>query len=308
MSGALRVAFLGTPGMAVPSLRACHARMDVRVVITQPDRPRGRSRRPRPSPVKEAALELSLPVSQPGSSGDLVDALRSAGPLDAGILVAYGRLVPPEALAIPEAGILNAHFSLLPRWRGAAPVQHALLAGDARTGVSVMVLGPGLDTGPVVSAWSTPIGDREDAGSLSDRLAAGAADLLPGVAVRYVSGQAVATPQPERGATLAPKLGPADRTIDWTRPSEEVVARIRAMSPRPGATTKVDGADVKVLAATSVPGPDGAPGDLHVGAGGLVATSGSGAVRIDTVQPAGGRAMDAPSWLRGLRSAPRQAG
>ena len=253
-------------------------------------------------------MERSLPVSQPESSGDLVDALRSAGPLDAGVLVAYGRLVPAEALSIPAAGILNAHFSLLPRWRGAAPVQHALLAGDSRTGVSVMVLGPGLDTGPVVSAWSTPIGDGEDAGSLSERLAGGAADLLAGVATRYVSGRVVATPQPETGATLAPKLGPADRALDWTRPSEEVMARIRAMSPRPGAITRVDGADVKVLAARPVSDPGGVPGELHVGEGVLVVTCGSGAVRLDTVQPSGGRAMDTAAWLRGMRSVPRQAG
>jgi methionyl-tRNA formyltransferase len=307
MTARLRVAFLGTPEVAVPLLRAVAERFDITVVVTQPDRPRGRSKRLQPPPVKTAALELSLPVAQPQRSAEIAGALGSAGPLDIGILVAYGRIVRPEALAVPLHGIVNAHFSLLPRWRGAAPVQRALLAGDARTGVSVMVLDPGLDTGPVLAMWSTAVGPSEDGGSLSTRLAIGAAQLLPEAVAAYVGGSLVATPQPDEGATVADKIGPGDRPIDWTLPAGEVANRIRALSPAPGATARAGDVPLKVLAGGVVDASD-EPGRLMVDGGSVVVACGSAGIRLEVVQPAGGRAMEARDWLRGLRSVPDRVG
>lgn len=307
MTVPLRVAFLGTPDVAVPVLEAAAERFDVAVVVTQPDRPRGRSKQLRPPPVKVAALERALPVAQPERSGDIAAVLAGAGPLDVGILVAYGRIVRPEALAVPAHGIVNAHFSLLPRWRGAAPVQRALLAGDGRTGVSVMVLDPGLDTGPVVATWSTAVGSTEDAGGLSMRLAAGAAGLLPWTVEAYVGGSVVATPQPDEGATIADKIGPGDRVIDWTTPATEVANRIRALSPVPGATTRAGDVPLKILAAR-VAEASGHPGRLLVDGGSAVVACGTAGIHLEVVQPAGGRAMDAQDWLRGLRSVPERIG
>ncbi len=292
-----RIAFLGTPDVAIPTLDRLLEVADVAVVVTQPDRPVGRSKTPRPPPVKVRALELALPVAQPERSVETANLLESAGPLDAAVLVAFGQLIRPSALAVPRIGILNVHFSLLPRWRGAAPVQRAIIEGDERLGVTVIVLDEGLDTGPIVASHSTMLGRHETGGAVLDRLAHVGADLLGSVLASFVEGAIPAVDQPP-GATVAPKLTPEDRWIDWTQPATSCVRRIRALAPKPGATTLFEGQAFKILSATDEPG-EAEPGTI--GADGLVGTS-DGLVRLAMVQPPGKREMAAADWLRGQRA------
>lgn len=292
----LRVAFLGTPDVAVPSLRALTAIADVPIVITQPDRPQGRSKRPRPPPVRVVADDLGLAVAQPERSVEIASMLAAAGPLDAAVLVAFGQLIRPDALAVPRRGFLNVHFSILPRWRGAAPVQRAIMAGDRRLGVTVMVLEAGLDTGPTVATWSTGLGTRESGGMVLTRLADGGAALMARVLEPYVNGRLAAISQPG-GATLAAKITVDDRAIDWTASAVHTSRRVAALSPRPGAFTLFRGQPFKILAAEAVDG-DGDPGvidesDLTVG-------TGAGRLRLIEVQPAGRTPMSAADWARGI--------
>jgi methionyl-tRNA formyltransferase len=299
----IRLAFLGTPAAAVPALQAMTHVAEVVLVVTQPDRPRGRSNRPQPSPVKQRALQLGLKVAQPGRSAELDAALQGVAPLDVGVLVAFGQLVRPEALSVPRRGFLNGHLSLLPRWRGAAPVQRAILAGDVRTGVSVMLLEPGLDTGPVVSSWSTVVGADEDAGSLTARLAVGAASMLAEIVPQWTSGTVAAVPQPDSGITYAAKIEARDRTIDWASPAAECARRVRAMSPRPGAATSLGGAPFRVLAATVVTGRL-EPGRAERAGDEVAVGCGEGVLRLDLVQPAGRPVMAGSAWGRGVRRWP----
>jgi methionyl-tRNA formyltransferase len=295
-AGRLRVAFLGTPDAAVHSLRALAAIADVPIVITQPDRPQGRSKRPQPPPVRVVADELGLAVAQPERSVEISSMLAAAGPLDAAVLVAFGQLIRPDALAVPRRGFLNVHFSILPRWRGAAPVQRAIMAGDRRLGVTVMVLEAGLDTGPTVATWSTGLGALESGGSVLARLSVGGAALMARVLEPYVHGRLAAITQPE-GATLAAKITAADRAIDWTASAVDTARRVVALSPRPGAVTQFRGQPFKILVAEAVDG-EAAPGvidesDLTVG-------TGAGRLRLIEVQPAGRTPMSAADWARGV--------
>lgn len=198
-----RVAFLGTPPAALPTLKALSATYDLELVVTQPDRPRGRSKKPVPPPVKSAALEIGARVEQPATSGGLFEALSSVAGLDLGVVVAYGRIIRPEALHIPRMGMLNVHFSLLPRWRGAAPVSRALIAGDTMTGVTIIKLDEGLDTGPVLTAQAVDIKGDENAGSLTERLAVLGAELLMKALPAYLSGELEPVPQSDEGLTYA---------------------------------------------------------------------------------------------------------
>lgn len=291
-----RVAFLGTPALAIPTLDRLHDLADVRLIVTQPDRPVGRSKTPQPPPVKRRAVELGIPVAQPERSRETAGILEAAGPLDVAVLVAFGQLIRSDALSVPLRGFLNVHFSVLPRWRGAAPVQRAIMAGDRRVGVTVMVLDEGLDTGPTVATRSTALGRGESGGDVLDRLAVDGADLLARILDPYVSGRMAPTPQPD-GATLAPKLTPQDRMIDWSEPADRTVDRIRALAPRPGATAMFQGAPVKILAAEAAD-EELRPGELTEGA---LVGAGDGAVRLVTVQPAGKQAMSAADWMRGIR-------
>jgi methionyl-tRNA formyltransferase len=295
-AGRLRVAFLGTPDAAVPSLRALASSADVPIVITQPDRPQGRSKRPQPSPVKVAAETMGLAVAQPERSAEIATILEGVGPLDVAVLVAFGQLIRPEALALPRRGFLNVHFSILPRWRGAAPVQRAIMAGDRRVGVTVMVLEAGLDTGPTVATWSTGLGPGENGGAVLDRLSEGGAALMAQVLGPFVHGRLVPVAQPE-GHTVAPKITAVDRAIDWTEPAGGIARRVAALSPRPGAITRFREESFKILAAEAV-GGGGDPGlidsaDLTVG-------TGAGRLHLIEVQPAGRTPMDAAAWARGL--------
>lgn len=301
----MRIAFLGTPDVAVPSLRALAAAPDVDIaaVVTNPDRPRGRSRTPQPPPVKIAAEELGLPVWQPGRPREIVEEL-AALELDAAAVVAYGALLPAEVLATGGRGFVNLHFSLLPRWRGAAPVQHAIRAGDQVTGVTTFVLDQGMDTGPVLRTVEVPIGAQESAGELLTRLAdLGAPVLLE--ALQALNAGESPVPQPDDGATLAPKIGPEDVVIDLAGPAAAVDRLVRSADPAPGAHTTFRGERLKVFRAPVVEDAAGAPGTvLAVERDGVVVACGQEGVRLVEVQPAGKPRMAAAAFANGARIEP----
>lgn len=295
-----RVAFLGTPEAALPTLRSLAATHDVPVVITQPDRPKGRGRALTPPPVKIEAARLGLSVAQPTSHDELEEALESAGGLDVAVVVAYGRILRPEALAIPGAGMLNVHFSLLPRWRGAAPVNRALMAGDPMTGVTILRLDEGLDTGPVLTAQAVDIDDEETAGELTSRLAALGARLVTAVIPSHLDGTREPVPQSDDGLIYAPKIEPQERVVRVGGKRFEEVNRVRALSPDPGATLVIDGERHQVMQARA---HETAPetGRWVEVDGVPVAGLSDGGMELVTLLPAGKRAMSGASWLRGLR-------
>jgi methionyl-tRNA formyltransferase len=303
----VRAVFLGTPEAAVASLVALTKVAEVAAVITRPDRPRGRSGRPLPSPVKEAATRLGIAVLQPASSSELIGALASMEEIDVGIVTAYGALVGPEALAIPSRGFLNVHFSLLPRWRGANPVVAALLAGDEETGVTLMHLDRGLDTGPIVAARTAVIGRDENGGDLTMRLANLGAELLVERLPEWIDGSLTSTSQSTIGVTYAPKLSKPDLVLDLTAPAEELARRIRALAPSPGAVLTTGDGHLRVLAGRPLDRDD-PPGQMTFTDDQVVVGTGRGALVLLIVQPAGKRPMDASAWWRGLRSPPRVIG
>jgi methionyl-tRNA formyltransferase len=303
-----RAVFLGTPDEAVPALSVLRNIADVNLVITRPDRPRGRSARPQPSAVKEAALAAGLPVAQPDGAAALTEALRSLPEQpEVGLVVAFGMLLRPEALQVPRRGHLNLHFSLLPRWRGASPVTAALLGGDKETGVSLMQMDEGLDRGPVLASTRMPIPESADRGSLSAELADRAAALLSQSWEPFLAGDLIPVAQDESNATYAPKLGDSDRRLRLDDPPEAFVRRVRAFGPRPGAYLFIDGARHKVLAARVAEGQS-PPGSLEVAAGGaLLCGTGGGVVELLRIQLEGRRPMNAADWLRGRRPRPGSA-
>lgn len=302
----MRIAFFGTPDFAVPSLQGLIAAgHDVRAVITQPDRARTRSHSTLfPPPVKVVALEAGIPVLQPERprGADFLDQLRALD-LDLGVVVAYGHLLGPELLAIPRLGLVNVHASLLPRWRGAAPIHWAIKSGDAQTGVSIMQLEAGLDSGGSWLQESTPIGPTDTTGVLFERLARlGAKALIE--ALPAIEAGTPPTPQDPAGVTLAPKLGRDTARVDWQLHAIQVSRHLRAMDPFPGAWTTHGGADIKLFGAMVSEELFVAPaGSLDVEGDAVVVACGMGAVRIDVVQPAGKRRMPAGDWFRGLPAA-----
>jgi methionyl-tRNA formyltransferase len=301
LSVSARIAFAGTPQFAVPTLEALVASgADVDLVLTQPDRPAGRGRQVAASPVKLAAQQRGLRVVQPQTLRRPF-ALEDLGPApDLLVVVAYGLLLPPEMLSWPRLGCVNLHASLLPRWRGAAPIQHALLARDATTGVSLMRIERGLDTGAVYLQRSTPIGARETAGELHDRLAKLAADVLADALPALLAGEISPAPQPEADATHAPKIAKADAVLDWRRGALELDARVRAFDPWPVAEARLrDGTRLRVwraepLDAAAALGPGSV---IRAGAAGIDVATGSGVLRLTRVQPPSGRVMDASAYL-----------
>jgi methionyl-tRNA formyltransferase len=308
----VRVVLAGTPAPAVPALRALLASPhEVVGVLTRPDARAGRGRRAVVSPVKELALEAGLPVLAPARPGD-PEALRDLAALapDCVPVVAYGALVPRPALDLPPHGWVNLHFSLLPRWRGAAPVQHALVAGDARTGATVFRLEEGLDTGPVLGTLEEEVGPRDTAGDLLGRLATSGARLLVEVLDALEAGTATAVAQPAEGVTTAPKLRPDDARVRWEDGAAAVDRRVRGCTPAPGAWTTWRGERLRlgpvepVGAGETPPGDAPAPGEPAVTRGGVLVGTGDGVVRLGWVQPAGRRAVDAADWARGARPAP----
>lgn len=301
----MRVIFAGTPEFAVAALEAVHtAGHRIVLVLTQPDRPAGRGLSPRPSPVKQAAFRLGLPVAQPTTLKEpaVHTALRAADP-EIMVVAAYGLILPQAVLELPRHGAINIHASLLPRWRGAAPIPRALLAGDPRTGVSIMQMDAGLDTGPVLLAGETPIGPEDTAGALHDRLAALGARLVVEALARIAAGTARAKPQPSVGATYAPKLDSAEARIDWNRPAAEIARRVRAFDPVPGAVARIRGTDLKIWRAEprAAAGSDHAPGTVVAAdEAGIVVACGGGQLALRELQRAGGRRLPAAELLRGF--------
>ncbi len=305
----MRVVFAGTPEAAVPSLTAVAASShELVAVVTRPDAPSGRGRRLEASPVRRRAEELGLPVLTPTRVKDpeFLAALTALAP-DACPVVAYGNLIPVEALAVPRLGWINLHFSLLPAWRGAAPVQHAIMAGDEVTGASTFVIERGLDTGPVLGVMTETIRPTDTAGDLLDRLSTAGAGLLVATLDGLESGDLVAVPQPTEGVSLAPKIEVEDARIVWSRPASAVDRLVRGCTPAPGAWTSFRGERLKVWPVTTTTAGE-VPVEAPLAAGVLAVTkkavfvgTGTRPVRLGTVQPHGKKAMPAADWARGTR-------
>jgi methionyl-tRNA formyltransferase len=296
----VRIAFMGSPDFAVPALRALHgAGHAIAAVYCQPPRPAGRGQAVRRCPVHDAAAALGLAVRTPARlrRDEAEHAAFAALDLDAAVVVAYGLILPPAMLAAPRRGCLNIHASLLPRWRGAAPIQAAILAGDAETGISIMRMDAGLDTGPVLLREAVPIGPRTTAAMLHDVLAGVGAHLI----LRALEKNPPAVPQPEDGVTYAPKLTRDDGRLDWTRDAMALDRRVRAFDPWPGTFTTLDGETLKVLAAEPVDGA-GEPGIVLDSL--LSVATGAGALRLTRVQAPGRAPLDAAAFLRGHKVPP----
>jgi methionyl-tRNA formyltransferase len=301
----MRLVFAGTPEFAVPSLLAAAGRKEVVAVYTQPDRPAGRGRALTPSPVKRAAIERGIPVLQPESLRSQLarDALAALQP-DLLVVVAYGLILPPKILAIPKFGCWNVHASLLPRWRGAAPVQRAIEAGDTQTGVCLMQMEAGLDTGPVLLSQPLDIGADETGGQLHDRLAAlGAQVLADGLGLLRAGMRPVPRPQPVDGVTYAHKLDKAEAKLDWSQPATTLANKVRAFNPWPMAEAMVAGERLRIHAASALAlGHAATPGTLlSAGRDGLDVACGQGVLRIRTLQREGGKAITAADFLNARR-------
>ena len=302
----MRLVFAGTPSVALPALDAIAASKHELVgVVTRPDARAGRGRQVAPSPVSAWAGARGVPVLAPQRprEPEFLDALRQLAP-DCVPVVAYGALVPPVALEIPRHGWINLHFSLLPAWRGAAPVQHAVLHGDEMTGASVFLLEEGLDTGPVYGTLTEPILPADTAGDLLARLSNAGARLLVDVLDAIESGEATAVPQPHEGVTLAPKLTVEDAEVRWGDPAFAVDRRIRACTPAPGAWTTLRGERIKLGPVSIVDGvtvEPMEPGVVAVERRRVLVGTATGPVELSTVQAAGKRPMPASDWARGVR-------
>ena len=299
----MRVVFMGTPAFSVPALHAIHAAgHEILRVYTRPPAASGRGLKQTPSPVQSAADALGLEVQAPQNfkSPETVEAF-AALECELAVVVAYGLILPQSVLAVPRLGCWNIHASLLPRWRGAAPVQRAIMAGDKKTGVAIMQMEAGLDTGPVLETHETPITSDDTSESLHARLAdLGAAAITEAMAA---ADELTRVPQPDDGVCYADKIDKAEARIDWTRPAREIDCHIRGLSPFPGAWFEVDGTRVKVLAATPVD-VDGPAGQVMTDA--PVIACGTGGVRLERVQRAGKAAMDGADFMNGGLIVPGQ--
>jgi methionyl-tRNA formyltransferase len=289
----MRVAFAGSPAAAVPPLRALVERgHEVTVAVTQPDRPRGRSGRPAPTPLAEAAGALGIPVLRPRTINDpdVIEEIAATG-ARALAVVAFGQILRDAVLSRWPS--INVHFSLLPAYRGAAPVERAIMDGADETGVTIMQMDAGLDTGPMLASRRVAVGEDEDAGHLTRRLSEIGGPLLAEVLDDLDAGRLRPVPQPEEGVSHAPKITAEDRAIDLSRPAEELARQVRALSPHVGATLAIGGEPFKIWAARAL--PRAAEG------GGLVLPAGEGALEVLELQPPGKGRMDAASFLRGRR-------
>jgi len=300
----LRLGFAGTPGFAVPALDAlARSAHTIEAVFTKADRPAGRGRTLQASPVKKRALELGIAVHQPASfkTADACELLRDLK-LDALVVVAYGLILPPAALAAPRLGCFNIHASLLPRWRGAAPIQRALLAGDASTGVSIMRMDASLDTGPLLAARALDIEPLDTAGTLHDRLAVLGSELLCHTLDALAMGRAQEVPQPEAGVTYADKITKAEALIDWQEDAVHILRRVRAFNPSPIAETRLGGVQLRVWQAEIAPAPAVAaapPGTvLSATSEGILVACGRGALRLIRLQLPGRKPLVAHEFLQ----------
>jgi methionyl-tRNA formyltransferase len=314
----VRLVFAGTPEVALPALRALTAsRHTVAAVVTRPDAPAGRGRRMVASPVAALAEELGIEALKPvrPSEPSFLTSLRALAP-DCCPVVAYGALIPQAALDIPRHGWVNLHFSVLPAWRGAAPVQHAVLRGDDITGATTFQLVKELDAGPVYGTLTEPIRPADTSGDLLGRLAISGAELLVATLDAIEDGSVRAVPQPSDGISFAPKLTPADARVDWKLPAHLIDRQIRACTPDPGAWTDFESTRLKLWpvtaaasaapdaagASAAAPAPPQAPGELRVERGAVYVGTGTVSVRLGDVQPQGKRRMPAADWARGLRA------
>ena len=315
MSHSLRVIFAGTPEFAAAALAAIHeAGFAVPLVLTQPDRPAGRGMKLQASPVKRDAQEHGIAVAQPPSlrragkypqeAAAALELLR-ATPHDVMVVAAYGLLLPQEVLDVPPRGCINIHASILPRWRGAAPIHRAIEAGDAETGITLMQMDAGLDTGPMIAEVRTAIAPGDTTATLHDRLAQlGAKLIVDGLAALERDGALRATPQPAEGATYAEKIGKHEAVLDWRRPAVALARQIRAFDPFPGGAATLDGAQLKLWAGEPVErsaGSTAEPGEiLEVSPAGVVVACGEGALRLTQLQKPGGKRLPAREFLAGM--------
>jgi len=298
----MRLIFAGTPEFAARALAALHgAGHEIVLVLTQPDRPTGRGLKLVPSAVKALAQERDLAVYQPNSLKDAntQEVLRATG-ADLMVVAAYGLLLPEPVLSIARLGAVNIHASLLPRWRGAAPIQRALLAGDTHTGISIMQMDRGLDTGPVLAAGGLPIAEDDTAGSLHDKLAELGARLIVSALVQLERGELLARPQPEAGASYASKITKAEAEIDWRESATAIARKVRAFNPLPGASTLAGNTALKIWRAQATQ-TEGEPGTiLEAGPGGIVVGCGTASLKVLELQRAGGKRLTAAQFLAGF--------
>ena len=299
----MNILFAGTPAFAAAALDALlQAGHRVPLVLTQPDRPAGRGLKPQASAVKQLALSKQLAVAQPATlKDDVVIAQLAAAGADAMVVAAYGLILPESVLRLPRLGCLNIHASLLPRWRGAAPIQRAILAGDRETGVTIMQMDAGLDTGAMLLEQAIPIADDDNAQTLHDKLAALGAQLI----VRVLHEQPAAVAQDHARASYAAKITKAEARIDWNRPAAELARAIRAYNPMPGAYTTWQGQPLKLWRAEPVSAASAVPGTVMLAdADGIVVATGDGALRLLELQRAGGKRLAAASFLTGAALQP----
>ncbi len=296
-----RVVFMGSPGFAATILRRLASHYEVTGVVTQPDKPAGRGRQLKPPASKEAALDLGLPVMQPPRlrAPEAMEQLRNWNP-EVIVVAAFGQILRADVLSLPRYGCINVHASLLPRWRGAAPIQAALLAGDPETGVTIMKMDEGVDTGAILSQAAIRIAPEDTAGSLSEKLAQLGADLLLERLPRYLAGDLQPKAQDETQATRAPMLKKEDGLLDWSRPAEELARRVRGLNPWPGAYLVWDTVNLKIHKAHAV-NHDSPPGQRLVHQGQPAVGTSSGILVLDEIQPAGKRPMDGRAFLAGAR-------
>ncbi len=304
-----RVVFLGTPDFAVPSLQALvdHPDFEVAGVVTQPDRPAGRKLEVTAPPVKQRAVRLGIPVFQPEKlrAPEAVEHLRAWSP-DVLVVAAFGQILRQPVLELAPYGSINVHASLLPRWRGAAPIQYAIREGDTETGITLMRMDAGLDTGPILLQLSLPIAPDDTGASLHDKLSVLGTEILPDALLRYMAGELVPRPQPEEGVTLAPTLKKEEGQIDWSRSAEAIDQLVRAYTPWPGTFTWLDGQLLKIVSGKPLPdeGDNAPPGMLIAYESSLAVRAGKGLYRLDTVQPAGKRQMPSQAFLAGHPNIP----
>ncbi|WP_214629201.1 methionyl-tRNA formyltransferase [Paenibacillus agaridevorans] len=309
----MRIVFMGTPDFAVPSLRLLvDGGYDIAAVVTQPDRPKGRKKTLTPPPVKEAALELGLPVLQPERmrSPEAVEVIRELAP-ELIVTAAYGQILPKGVLDIPRLGCINVHGSLLPKYRGGAPIQRSIINGESSTGVTIMYMAEGLDTGDMISVVELPITDEDTSGTMFEKLSLAGAELLGETLPSIIDGTAKAVPQNDAEATYAPNLTREDERMNWSRSARELFNQVRGLSPMAGAFTFLGGEVFKVRACEVASGKHAGSGVsaqpgtvVEAGPNGIVVATGEGKLLLTEIQPAGKRAMNAAEWLKGARLEP----
>jgi methionyl-tRNA formyltransferase len=305
----MRIVFMGTPEFAVPSLKLLiEQKYEVVAVVTQPDRPKGRKKTLTPPPVKEAALSLGLPVLQPERMrhADAVAELAEYAP-DLIVTAAYGQILPKAVLDLPRLGCINVHGSLLPKYRGGAPIQRSIINGESSTGVTIMYMAEGLDTGDMISSVELPITDDDTSGTMFEKLSRAGAELLEATLPAIIAGEAKAVPQQEEQATYAPNLNRDDERIDWSKSARQLFNQVRGLSPMAGAFTTLHGEVFKVwrCAAEQADGKGLQPGTvISADQRGIRVQTGAGVLALLDIQPAGKKMMGAADWLKGSRLEP----